>query len=257
MHNFRSLYIFFIVLALNLFFFSTTNLPAKAFLIEEIEISEPIKNNFNKNSLINKGFKKAFDELISSLIKSSDFKKINMIKLNEIKSMIKSFSIKEEKFIKQTYYLNIGVSFDKKKVFNYLEKKNIFPAQINRETFLFIPIIIDQEDEDILIFSDNPFYKKWDHLNNKAHLIKYLLPAEDLEDLNLIKNKSKNIENYDFKEIIKKYFLEHSIILLIFKNENETKVLSKINIKQETIIKNNTYKNFNFKNDSEIQVLIS
>ena len=57
MHNIRSLYIFFIVLALNIFFFSTTNLTAKAFLIEEIEISEPIKNNFNKNSLINKGFK--------------------------------------------------------------------------------------------------------------------------------------------------------------------------------------------------------
>ncbi len=256
MHNLKSLYIFFVALALNLFFFSTTNLSAKAFLVEEIEISEPFKNNFDKSSLINKGFKNAFYKLINSLIKSTDFEKINTIKLNEIKSMIESFSIKEEKFINQTYYVNIGVSFDKKKVLNYLEKKNIFPAQIIKETFLFIPIIIDQDGSDILIFSNNPLYEKWNHLNDKAFLINYLLPTEDLEDLNLIKNNSKNIENYDFSEILKKYFLDHSIILLIFKNENETKVLSKVNIKQKTIIKNNSFKNFDFKDDNEIQVFI-
>ena len=55
---------------------------------------------------------------------------LNNIKLNQIKSMIRSFSIQEEKFIEQIYYVNMGVSFDKKKIFNYLEKKNIFPTQI-------------------------------------------------------------------------------------------------------------------------------
>ena len=49
--------------------------------------------------------------------------------------MIESFSIKEEKFVKEIYYMNLGVSFDKKKIYNYLEKKNIFPAQIINETF--------------------------------------------------------------------------------------------------------------------------
>ena len=66
--------------------------------------------------------------------------------LNEIKSMVETFSIKEEKFINQTYYLNLGVSFNKKRVFSYLEQKNIFPTQIIKEKFLFIPIIVDQED---------------------------------------------------------------------------------------------------------------
>jgi hypothetical protein len=259
MHIFRSLYIFFIILALNIFFFSTTNVRAKAFLIEEIEISEPFRNNFDKDSLINRGFKTAFYELINLLVKSSDYKKINTIKLNEIKSMIESFSIKEEKFIQQTYYVNIGVSFNKKKVFKYLEKKNIFPTQITKETFLFIPIIVDQEDEDIIIFSNNPLYKQWNKLNNKTSLIKYLLPTEDLEDINLIKKRTNNIENYDFKEITKKYFLNHSIILLVFKNENENKikVLSKISIKNKTIIKNNSFKYFNFEDDNEMQILIN
>ena len=32
--------------------------------------------------------------------------------------MIETFSIKEEKFINKTYNLNLGVSFNKKKIFN-------------------------------------------------------------------------------------------------------------------------------------------
>ena len=102
----KGLYIFFIIVALNIFFFSTKNLNAKAFLIEDIEISEPFESNFDKNSLIYKGFENAFYELINSLIKSSDLKKINSVKVNEIKGMVDTFSIKEEKFINQIYDLN-------------------------------------------------------------------------------------------------------------------------------------------------------
>ena len=58
--------------------------------------------------------------------------------------------------------------------------------------------MIDQEADDVSIFSNNPLYKKWNKLNNKNYLIDYLLLTEDLEDLNLIKSKSNNIENYNF-----------------------------------------------------------
>ena len=52
--------------------------------------------------------------------------------------MIESFSIKEEKFINEIIYVNLGVSFNKKKVFNYLEKKNIFPSvPIKKKFYLF------------------------------------------------------------------------------------------------------------------------
>ena len=257
MYYFKNLYIFFIILSLNIFFFSTANLNAKAFLIEDIEISEPFKNSFDKNSLINKGFENAFFKLINSLVKSSDIKRINKVKLNEIKSMIESFSIKEEKFINQIYYVNLGVSFDKRKVFNFLEKKNIFPTQIIEETFLFIPIIFDQSDDEMKIYSNNPLYKNWNKFNDVNYSIKYLLPTEDLDDINLIKTNRNIIERYDFKKITNKYFLNHSIISLIFKNENETKILSRINIKNKTIIKNNSFKNINFKNEEEIKILIS
>ena len=257
MYYFKTLYIFFAILALNIFFFSTTSLKAKTFLIDEIEVSEPLENNFNKDSLVNKGFEKAFFELISILVKSTDQDKASIIRSNEIKSMIETFSIKEEKFINNNYQLNLGVTFNKKKIFSFLERKNIFPSQINEETFLFIPIIINQVNDDLIVFSNNPVYKKWKVSNKKNFLINYILPTEDLEDFNLIKKESTDIENYDFKKIIEKYFLKHSIIALIFKDDNKIKILSKINIKDKQIIKNNSFENFNFNDSDKMEDLIN
>ncbi len=256
MHFLKNLYIFFIVVALNLSFFSTAKVNAKAFKINDVEISKPFENNFDKNSVIDLGFKKAFFELINSLTKSSDAKKINQIKLNEIKSMIESFSIEEEKFIDQVYYVNIGVSFDKKKIFQYLNNKNIFPTQIIKETFLFMPIIIDENINELIIFSENQIYKNWKVFGKKSQSIEYLLPTEDLEDINLINSKINSIENYDFKEIIEKYFLKNSIISLIFKNNEDIKILSKISIDDKSILKNHSFKKIDFENKSELETLI-
>ena len=54
---------------------------------------------------------------MSKLIQSKNLDKTTNISLNEIKSMIETFSIKEEKFINKTYNLNLGVSFNKKKIY--------------------------------------------------------------------------------------------------------------------------------------------
>ena len=257
MHYLRNLYILFIVLSLNIFFFSTTKVLAKSFEINDIEISKPFENNFNKNIVIDTGFKEAFSKLIQTIIRSSDYKKVKNIKLNEIKAMVDSFSIKEEKFIDQNYYVNLGVSFNKKKIFKYLERKNIFPSQIIKEKFLFIPIIIDENDNDLKIFSNNLVYEKWNTINQEYYLINYLLPTEDLEDLSIIKKNYDLIENYDFKEIIKKYYLENCIIALFFKNGQEVRILSKIITKNKVVINNDSFPEFDLQNEEKINSLIS
>ena len=72
------------------------------------------------------------------IVNSSDQKKIKQIKLNEIKGMIDTFSIKQEKFIDEIYYVNLGVTFNKKKIFNFLESKNIFPSiPLKKNFYLF------------------------------------------------------------------------------------------------------------------------
>ena len=256
MYYIKRLYIFFSFLALIIFFFPTEFVKAKSFEINDIEISQPFEINFDKNKVIDLGFKKAFFELVYSLIKSPDFKKIENIRLNEIKSMIETFSIKEEKFIDQKYYLNLGVSFNKKKIFRYLEKKNIFPSRILKEQFLFIPVIINEKGNDISIFSNNPIYDVWNKTNKKYQLIKYLLPSEDLEDLNIIKERLDVIETYDFNDITKKYFLKNSIISVIFKGKNEVRILTKIYNDKNEIIKNDTFKNINLDNETDLNFLI-
>ncbi len=251
MYYFKTIYIYFLFLALTLFFFSTANVKAKSFQVKEIEISEPFKDMFDKNSVIDKGFQKAFKKLISLLVKSNDVIKIDNVQLNEIKSMIESFTIQEEKFIDQIYYLKLGVNFDKRKIYSYLEKLNIFPSQIKSETFLFIPLIINENTDSVIIFNSNPIYDLW-NVEKSNNLINFLLPTEDLEDFNLIKKNIDNIEKYNFEQIIKKYFLDYSIISIIFKNNNNINVLSKIKIKDKEIILNNTFKNLDLENKKDL-----
>ncbi len=235
------LYIFFVVLSLNIFFFSTDKNFAKSFEIENIDISRPFEINFDKNQVINEGFYQAFFELIALIVSSNDRKKIDNIKLNNLKGMIESFSIQEEKFINNIYYVNLGVSFNKKKIYNYLEEKNIFPSVPIKKKFLFIPIIIDENKKDLLIFNNNIIYENWNKDLVKTHLIEYILPTEDLEDLNQIKKKYEIIEQYNFAEIISKYNLKDSIISLIFRDKDQLRVLSRITYNKNVILKNQSY----------------
>ena len=247
----KFLYIFFIFLSLNLFFFSTSNLNAKSFNINNIEISKPFEIKFDKNEVINEGFKRGFSELISLIVKSTDQRKLDNVEINKIKGMIESFTIKEEKFIDDVYYVSLGVSFNKKKIFNFLEKNNIFPSVPSRKKFLFIPIIIDENENDLLVFSNNKVFVNWNNSIKTNHLIDYILLTEDLEDINLIKSKYEIIEQYDFKEITDKYFLNDSIIALFFKRKNDVRVLSRIKIKDDIIIKNQSFSNIDINNDEQ------
>ena len=244
----KSLYIFFVILSLTIFFFSTTKVYGKAFDINNIEISKPFEIDFDKKKVIDEGFKKAFLELILSIVNSSDQKKINKTKLNEIKGMIDTFSIKEEKFVNEIYYVNLDVTFNKKKVFRYLKKNNIFPSMPVTKNILFFPIIINENKKELLLFSNNKIFDEWNDVSKSFHLIKYILPAEDLEDLNLIKNSYELIEEYDFKEITKKYNLKDSIIALIFKNEKELRVLTRITISDNVILKNRSFSDIDLNN---------
>ena len=240
--NYKRLYNFFWFLSLLNIFFSTDILLAKTFSISDIEISTPFEINFNKNTIIDEGFSQAYDQLILSIVQTKDQKKIQNIPLSTIKGMIETFSINEEKFIDEIYYLSLNVNFSKKKIFNLLEGKNIFASQPIKKDILFIPIIIDENKNEIQIFSENNLFKNWNLDKKKFHLLNYILPTQDIEDFNLIKNKLSDIENYDFMDIINKYNLENYIIMVIFKNNKQLRIFNKINLNGTVDIKNFKYK---------------
>ena len=253
---YKTIFIFFIFIFSLLFFFSTSRVEAKAFEINDVEISKPFKIEFNRNKVIDEGFIEAFSKLVLLIVKSSDQKKINNIKLNEIKFMIESFSIKEEKFINEVYYLNFGVSFNKKKVFKFLENKNIFPSIPNKNKILYLPIIIEENKKNLFIFTNNLIFKEWNNIKENYHLLDYVLPTEDLEDLETIKEQYEFIEQYDFKEIINKYYLDDAIISLIFKNKNKIRVLSRISIENDVFLENRSFTDLDLDNLKDVKRII-
>ena len=124
--NYKRLYIHFCLLALLNIFFSTENIQAKTFSVNDIEISTPFEINFDKNKIIDEGFAQAFNRLVLSILQTQDQKKLSKTPISLIKSMIETFSIQEEKFISEVYYLSLNVSFNKKKNIKFNGEKKYF-----------------------------------------------------------------------------------------------------------------------------------
>ena len=232
------LFFFFIIIFIK---FSTVSVKANTYKITDLEISKPYNNNFDKEKVIDKAFEKAFEELILKIttIKKDKIKKISNLK--SIYSLIDSFSIVDEKFIENKYISKFDVEFNKKELFNYLGKKNIFPSIPKEKNLLLIPILINSEKNQVLLFSENTFYVNWNKYNERHFLLNYILPNEDIEDINLIKKNINNIEDYNFKEIVTKYEINDYIILILFQKKNNFNALIKSNLNNKLIISNKKF----------------
>ena len=253
----QKVYIYFISYLLFIIIFFTSFLQANTFKVSDIEISSPFELNFNKNKVIDEGFRESFFNLLSMITTSGDRGKIKNISLKEIKSMIDSFTISDEKFINNEYFAKLESSFNKKKTLSFLEKKNIFPSTPIKNKILLIPILVDVESEKIYLFTDNIFYNKWNDNKKNYHLLNYLLPSEDLEDMSIIQKMHKTIENYDFVNLIKKYDLQNYIISIIFKNENEINILSKINLNNSVKIDNQKFEEIDLNNKKDFELILN
>jgi len=254
--RFKKVYIFFSSFVLFIIIFSTTYLHANTFKVSNIEISSPFEVNFEKNRVIDDGFKISFFNLLTMITTSGDRDKIKNTAIKEIKGMIDSFTIGEEKFINNEYFANLETTFNKKKVLKFLEKKNIFPSIPLKNKVLLIPILIDTETDTVYLFYNNIFYNKWNDEKNNFQLLEYLLPSEDLDDLDKIQNVKNNIEAHDFSDLIAKYDLKDHIVLIIYKNKSEIKILSKIDLNNSLKLDNKRYNKINLQNESEAETLI-
>ena len=252
----KNLYNFFLFLALLNIFFSTENSVAKIFSIKEIKISSPFNASFEKNKIINDGFVKAYEELILTIVQSKDQTKLKKTSIKEVKSLVETFSIVEENFINEDYNLTLDVQFNKRNFFELLEKKNIFPSSIIKKDLIFFPIEVDERKNEIFLFSESKLFNNWNLTNHKYHQLNYILPNEDIGDYNLIRKNINNLEDFDFREILKKYNYEDYIIMIIFKNNQEVRVLNKIVFNKNQNLKNFKFKNINFENSKDINKFI-
>ena len=256
LNNLNKLYIifFYFVLFINVVFI--TSLNANSFKITNLEISEPFNLNFNKEKVIDKGFKMAFLELASMITTSGDKKKIENISLSTIKGLIDSFTMSDERFINNAYYTRFDVNFNKKNTLNFFENENIFPSIPKKKDLLLIPVMVDLQLDEISLFNNNIFYEKWNNNHERYYLLNYILPSEDLEDVDLLSQNSKSIEDYDFKKVIRKYDLNDFIIAIIYKNNDELTVLSKIQLNQTFKISNKKFKTIDLFEEKDLNLIL-
>jgi len=251
------LYNFFIIFFIYLFIFSTKNVYANTYKIENIEISDEYNTSFNKEHVIDKAFQRAFKILISKITVSKDYKQIENQNLKLIKSFVESFSVVSEKFENNKYFGVFEIDFNKNKILSFLRNNNIFHSRMIEKKVLFVPIFIDLQQDSLLLFDENPFYKSWNNEEINHFLLKYILQNEDLDDYKLIKERINFIENYDFKEIISKYELnENYIIFIIFKDNENFKTFSKFNINSIQSNFKQEFESFQFDDSKEIKKLI-
>jgi len=147
-------------------------------------------------------------------------------------------------------------SLIKKKILKYLNNKGVIPSSPNEIKTFLLPVLIDRNSNELYYLNNNIFYNNWNLNFKKYHLIKYVLPNEDIEDYSIIKKNINNIENYNFKEIINKYNLQNEIILIILKSNSQIQIFSKIKFDKNKMIANNIYNVANFNNDSIINNII-
>ena len=250
------LYIFFLVLIIIFSEFSTNFAKAKNFVINDIEIQEEYDLNFDKIKVVDRAFKKAFEILISKILQSENKSILRSINLNQIKSFVESFSIREEKFVDNNYQAKINVDFNKKDLVNYLNSKGVITSSINSLDVVILPILIDLKKNQIFSYSNNPFFLNWNLNNEKYHQINYVLPNEDIEDFSIIRKNVSDIENHNFNEIFNKYNVKNRILLVLLKQDNLIKVFSKLNLENSEMYINKELKNLNFKDLDQINKAI-
>ena len=189
--NYKYIYIFNLILFTFLTIFSTTNVLGKIYKIEDINVNEPYNLSFQKNNVIEKAFNNAFNELLRKITFSRDFENLKKIETKEVKELVDSFIIVDEKFINNKYYAKFEVDFNKNKIFKFLNNRRITSSIPLRKKIFILPILIDISKDQILMFSENAFYKKWKNDKKNYFLIDYILPNEDLDDYEIIKKKNK------------------------------------------------------------------
>ena len=243
-----------------LIFFDTiliSKLHANSFKINEIEVSEDFNLDFNKKKVFDKAFETAFFQLISTLAISKDIKKLKKTSLSTIKSLIDSFNVSDEKFLANKYYAKFNVNFDKKNTYNYFESKNIFPSMPKKLNLFFLSVIVDSAAGELAYLGKNPIYENWNYHKENYHLLNYIFPTEEIEDIQIFNNNIKLIEEYNFENILKKYDLKDYIILIIYQNQNKINVLSKLQLNNTYKIFNINYNDINLDDEKSILRLIS
>ena len=211
-----------------LFFNKTQNVFANqdAFTVDNIIVEGEIRDNNYREKYIEVAFRKGFQKLIENLIQIKDQKKILSTDLSTIKSLVEKFTIVEEKVLNDRYSAEVVVSFKKNLLNDFFYKRRIsYSASKKLETIVYPILTLNSE---LQVFSNNKFFQEWNE-SQEFQNINFILPVENLDDIEFIKKNLDDLEETDLKQLVDNYEIKNSAILILRYDEKDLSVFLKTN----------------------------
>ena len=219
----------FVILFLIILFFSKTQnvfATTSLFTVDNIEVNGTTKTSNNRQKYLNLAFKKGFQKLVTAIIKREDQKDLLSIDLRKIKSFVSSYKIIEEKNFNGNYSLKINLYFNRQLFENFLIKKNISYSEMKNFDMLIYPIFI--KGSELQLISKNKFFEEW-NLSNIYDNVNFVLPLQNLDDINFIKENLSELEETDLSRLVDSYNIRNSTIIILRLNKKKLDVFLKSN----------------------------
>ena len=212
----RIIFTYFIILLL-----SNNLLGSNIFETRQYELNFSSSNiNITKEKKINEIKLQSFQNLIKKILTNKNLEKIDLNNINLINSFVLNYKINNEKIINNTYFANVKINFNQKKIINYLIDKKI--NFINKTPNKFLIIVKETNDLTSNLLSDeNSHYEFLINSNNNLFIKYFEIPNLDFNDRFIFneydfKNNSFNQNNL----LNEKYGTKYQILVNSIKKNN-------------------------------------
>jgi len=234
-----------IILLLLTFLFTGTHSYSDAYRVENVIIQESFQNRkeFRQN-LINKGVISSFEILSKRILLESQFWKIKNIDSKLAKEMTRAVSLKGERKIGNNYQINLSVLYEKQKVNDFFNSRNITYTETVSQPIMLFPIV--KENNTLSTWENNFFSDNWDKSKFSNYFVSFLVPEGDIFDQKNLVLENTKFRDIDDKAILQKYNLTNSLVVLIDLDAKKNNVEYKLNLSGVTYYKKVSKE---FKND--------
>jgi hypothetical protein len=184
-------------------------------------------NNYREKYL-QVAFKKSFENLTNNVLKKKDQKKLLTTDLKTIKSLIENYQIIQEEILDDIYTIKVSMTFNRDLVNQFFRRKNITYSEVTKLELIVFPILT--LNSELQAFSHNKFFKEWNEQKIFEN-INFILPVENVDDIEFIKNNLQFLEEIDLSELVDNYEIKNSVILILRYDEGELNVFFKVDFK--------------------------
>ena len=222
-----------IILSLIILFLSKTqNIFAESdtFTVDNIIVNGKIADNNYRQKYFEIALRKGFNTLTENILKKEDQKILASTNLETIKSLVENYRILKEEISESgnEYLVEMEVKFSRYSINDFFFKKNISYSEVTKLNILVYPIFISNSEAQF--FSKNKFLREWND-NQDIKNIEFILPVENVEDIDFVKNNLDNLEEINLDTLVENYEVKNNSILILRHNKKKIDAFLKTNFK--------------------------